>query len=533
MSYVVHDYGAICQAATELALELHAPVTTDEFHVLNRCLELAIAAAVAEHARIGAESRSSEELERVGQMAHEIRNRLNPALIAFDIIRSGTVSVNGSTEAVIGRSLLAISELVDSTLGEIRTAASHHRPEMVSTTSFLHDIAVVAGLQGERAGLQFVVGYTRPGGAVTVRACRHGETVHIAVQDQCGAIANVTGDPFQAFGEHRGRDRSGLGLGLSIARRAIRAEGGEINVRNMPGEAASSPPRCRCRPHQCREPCSCRACRRGRVAATPLARDAGTRRGPPEVCSQPDNRLRCDAGGMRAASVRRREEIMARRFPEVGQRHVPPRRRFFTAAAAVAGAGLGSDALAVGRSSAPSGPQATAPQTVLALGAHYDDCPFGISGVLIQAVAKGHRVVVLSLIGDYGNWKPVRGRGPAIVEGTRRIGADYGVESRFLSHASGRVQVTEASIRAVAEVIAEVKPDVAFLLWPRDQHPDHEAASAICSAALRLGDRVLADPFAPYAVPRRVYQYRQRPAPHDRLRAQHFRRRHGGVPALE
>ena len=196
---------------------------------------------------------------------------------------------------------------------------------------------------------------------------------------------------------------------------------------------------------------------------------------------------------------------MLKRFSEVG--HVPPRRRFFTAAAAVAGTGLVSDALAFGRSSAPSGPQATAPQTVLALGAHYDDCPFGISGLLLQAAAKGHSVVVLSLIGDYGNWKPVRGRGPAIVEGTRRIGADYGVESRFLSHASGRVQVTEASIRAVAEVIAEVKPDVAFLLWPRDQHPDHEAASVICSAALRLGDRVLADPFTPYAVPRRVYQY--------------------------
>ncbi len=264
VSRVVHDYGAICQAATELALELHAPVTIDEFHVLNRCLDLAIAEAVTEHARITAESRSSEELERVGRMAHEIRNRLNPALIAFDIIKSGTVSVNGSTGAVISRSLLAISELVDSTLGEIRTAASHHRAEVISMTPFIHDIAVVARLQGERAGLQFVVGsiepdlfanvdrqllesalmnlvnngfnYTRPGGAVTVRACRHGETVHITVQDQCGGIADATGDPFQAFGERRGRDRSGLGLGLSIARRAIRAEGGEINVRNMPGE---------------------------------------------------------------------------------------------------------------------------------------------------------------------------------------------------------------------------------------------------------------------------------------------------------
>ena len=67
--------------------------------------------------------------------------------------------------------------------------------------------------------------------------------------------------------------------------------------------------------------------------------------------------------------------------------------------------------------------------------------------------------------------------------------------------------MSEASTRAVAEVVADVKPDVAFVLWPRDQHPDHEAASAICRAALRLGDRVLADPFAAYAAPRRIYQY--------------------------
>ena len=52
LSEVVHDYGDICQAVTELALEHQAPITTEEFHTLNRCLDTAIAEAVTEHGRV-------------------------------------------------------------------------------------------------------------------------------------------------------------------------------------------------------------------------------------------------------------------------------------------------------------------------------------------------------------------------------------------------------------------------------------------------------------------------------------------------
>jgi LmbE family N-acetylglucosaminyl deacetylase len=170
---------------------------------------------------------------------------------------------------------------------------------------------------------------------------------------------------------------------------------------------------------------------------------------------------------------------------------------------------LASAGLGVLAPTPASATQAAAParQTVLAIGAHYDDGPFGIPGILLQAVQRGHRVVVLSLIGDYSNWKPVRGRGPDLVEGTRRVNADYGVESRFLAFASGKIDDSETARRSVADVVAEVKPDVAFVLWGRDQHPDHEAAAALSKIALHLGDRVLADPFAPYTTPRRAYQY--------------------------
>jgi len=62
LSQVVHDYGDICQAITALAEECRAAVTVlEEFPLLNRCLDAAIAAAVTEHARITALQRTAHE----------------------------------------------------------------------------------------------------------------------------------------------------------------------------------------------------------------------------------------------------------------------------------------------------------------------------------------------------------------------------------------------------------------------------------------------------------------------------------------
>jgi signal transduction histidine kinase len=102
VAQVVHDYGDICQAVTEIAIEQHAPITVEEFHTLNRCLDTAIAEAVTEHTRLVALKRSEEEVERLGQAAHELRNLLNAALLAFHALKRGMVAINGNTGAVLG-----------------------------------------------------------------------------------------------------------------------------------------------------------------------------------------------------------------------------------------------------------------------------------------------------------------------------------------------------------------------------------------------------------------------------------------------
>jgi signal transduction histidine kinase len=56
------------------------------------------------------------------------------------------------------------------------------------------------------------------------------------VEDGCGGIPDGIEDPFKPFAERRQKDRTGLGLGLSIARKAVRMHGGDIYFRNLPGK---------------------------------------------------------------------------------------------------------------------------------------------------------------------------------------------------------------------------------------------------------------------------------------------------------
>ena len=264
ISQVVHDYGDICQAITEVAVEHNAPITIEEFQTLNRCLDAAIAEAATVHARITAETRTTEAIERIGQFAHELRDYLHSAVLAFNTLKLGNVSIGGSTGTVLGRSLMLLRDLVDNTLADVRMEANIQRRERLQVAAFLTEIAVVANLHADVRGLRFGVDHVDPGlavngdpqllesaitnllnnafkftraaGLIVLRAERDGECVRIGVEDECGGIADGVEVVFKPFAGRRKADRTGLGLGLSIARKAVVQHGGDIYFRNLPGK---------------------------------------------------------------------------------------------------------------------------------------------------------------------------------------------------------------------------------------------------------------------------------------------------------
>ena len=58
----------------------------------------------------------------------------------------------------------------------------------------------------------------------------------IDVEDECGGLGKGHTEQARPYGDRRGSGRSGLGLGLSISRRAVTANGGELHTRDLPGK---------------------------------------------------------------------------------------------------------------------------------------------------------------------------------------------------------------------------------------------------------------------------------------------------------
>ncbi len=264
IAQVVHDYGDVCQAVTELAIELQIPIGTDDFHTLNRCLDDAIASAVTEYARLREVTTSGADVRRRGFFAHELRNHLNTATLAFQVVQSGRVGVTGSTVGVLERSLRGLRELVDRSVSEVRLDSGAHHTERLRVADFIEELEIEGSVHATSRGLQFTVGpvdpelrvdvdrhlfgsavsnllqnafkFTRASGHVWLRTQSTPHSVSIEVEDECGGLIPGTAEAiFQPFQQRRS-DRSGLGLGLTISRQAIEADGGRLSVRDMPGK---------------------------------------------------------------------------------------------------------------------------------------------------------------------------------------------------------------------------------------------------------------------------------------------------------
>jgi signal transduction histidine kinase len=266
MSQVVHDYGDVCQSITELAVELRAPISAEDFGMLNGCLDSAIAGAVSqygrEHTQSSLDGEAVRDNERLGFFTHELKNLMHTALIAFEIIKTGNVGVGGNTGTVLHRSLTGARDLIARALAESRLTQGIQNPERFLIASFIDELAPAADLAAAAHGITFTVApvepgvaieadrqvlaavvmnvlqnafkFTRPRTTVTLRVEASADRVRIEIQDACGGLPDLDVDSlFRPF-EQRSANRTGLGLGLAFSRWATEANDGQIYARNLP-----------------------------------------------------------------------------------------------------------------------------------------------------------------------------------------------------------------------------------------------------------------------------------------------------------
>lgn len=265
---VVHDYGDLCQAITDLALERGATIGIDEFRTLNRCLDNAIATAVTEfgyqHDFVMAGLQADALNERLGFFAHELRNLLCTATLALSIIKEGNVGLTGATGGVLDRALIGLGNLISRSLADVRaTAQMEVQHRLFSLAEFIAEIRLSASLEAQVKGCVLTVSHVDPllavdadrdlllsatgnllqnafkfshaHSEVTLNAYSSADRILIDVEDHCGGLPpGAAKRMFHSFTQ-MGADTSGLGLGLSISRRSIEANHGILRVRDVPG----------------------------------------------------------------------------------------------------------------------------------------------------------------------------------------------------------------------------------------------------------------------------------------------------------
>jgi len=265
---VVHDYGDLCQAVTDLAFQRDAPFTVDEFRTLNRCLDNAIADAVTEFSSQRDTAitlrQNTEVNQRLGFLMHELRNSLSAATLATEAMRIGNLTLSGATGTILKRSHDAMSKLIERCLQEVK--AENAEPpvrEVFSVAAFIEEASETGklgadargcvlkvefvdpalGVEGNRELLLAALGnllangfkFTHPGTIVALRAHAVDDRIHIEVEDHCGGLRQGDAERLFIPFSQRAADRSGAGLGLSISRQNVEADDGTLSVLNLPG----------------------------------------------------------------------------------------------------------------------------------------------------------------------------------------------------------------------------------------------------------------------------------------------------------
>ena len=199
--------------------------------------------------------------EHLGFIAHELRNPLGAAQLAFRRLR-GELTESRTVER-LDRNLRQTAEMIDSVLSHASLKMGvEPRPAPIAVEHFLREIEGDAELEARSRKIEISVSapkdlmiqadprllrsavsnllqnalkFSHESSKVTLTAMRVDGRVTIEVADACGGLPpGKAAELFKPLVQ-RDENRTGFGLGLAIALQAAEAHNGTIKVRDIPG----------------------------------------------------------------------------------------------------------------------------------------------------------------------------------------------------------------------------------------------------------------------------------------------------------
>ncbi len=200
-----------------------------------------------------------EEAARLGFLIHDLRSALARVFAARALMRKSA----GGADALLDRSLDHMRMMLERAYAGVRLQKA--RPALARPVSVLEaasDVAAGAVNDARRKGVtlsvrvaprlvvdadaqylesaltslvQNAIKFTKPGGSVSLRGFEKEGAVVLEVQDQCGGLPGGAIDELFDVFMQKGPERSGLGLGLALARRAVGLNNGRLTARDIPG----------------------------------------------------------------------------------------------------------------------------------------------------------------------------------------------------------------------------------------------------------------------------------------------------------
>jgi len=262
---VIQEYGFLHRCILAIAAEAGITPTLREQGVMARLLNAGIGDAVGQYVKQRDAEMQRKTSEHLGFIAHELRNPLATARMSFQRLTDTIPAMTGRWVGVLDRNLRRTVDLVDGVLGQASLDLGIEPAlQPLEVESFLREIVLDAEAEAQARGIQFTVAlqpgivmhadprlirsavtnllhnaikFSQRQAEVSLTATRTANgRLEIDVADACGGLPPGKAEELFTPLIQRGDNRSGFGLGLSIARQAVQAHHGAIRVRDVPGK---------------------------------------------------------------------------------------------------------------------------------------------------------------------------------------------------------------------------------------------------------------------------------------------------------